>query len=450
MNIIRDIDAARKLLSRRPRWDVVETPVSLQEGLRTIFGEGVGLEQAVDRIISDVRARGDAALLDYTRRIDQASLTNLEVHREEIAAASSRIDGELLSALKLAAGRVRAFHEAQRRQSWMDFSHGALGQIVRPLERVGVYAPGGTACYPSTVLMTAIPARVAGVDQIVLATPPKADGSIAPALLAAANVAGVDRVFKLGGAQAVAALAFGTQSVPKVDKICGPGNIFVTLAKKKVFGVVAIDGLHGPTETLIIADDSANPAFCAADLLAQAEHDVLASAILVATSAELAGKVKAEVELQLMRLERRDLAARALDTNGQIIVVANMDTALELANLYAPEHLCLLVREPWSLVGRIRHAGGIFMGEKSLEALGDYVAGPSHVMPTGGTARFSSPLSVNDFIKIISLVAVDETALKDIGPAAVAIARAEGLTAHARAVEMRLKPPPKSPRSRGD
>lgn len=441
MKVVRDTEVARKLLERRPRWDAIETPPSLQGGIRAVFGEGVTLEQAVDRVLSDVRSRGDAAIFDYTWRIDKAEIRQLEVRRQEIAAAFKRVDEGLIWALRLAASRVKTFHEAQKRQSWLDFSEGAMGQMVRPLERVGVYAPGGTASYPSTVLMTAIPARVAGVREVILATPPQVDGSVSAAILVAADIAGVDRVFKVGGAQAIAALAYGTESVPKVDKICGPGNIFVTLAKKKVFGVVDIDGLHGPTETLIIADESANPAFCAADLLAQAEHDVLASAIMITTSEELAEKVVVELERQLEGLERRRFASLALEANGSIIVVDSLDKAIELSNLYAPEHLCLLIREPWSCVGEIQNAGGIFVGERSMEALGDYVAGPSHVMPTGGTARFSSPLNVDDFIKVISVVALDDEVVKKIGPAAATIARAEGLTAHARAVEMRLEAP---------
>ncbi|MFH1486385.1 MAG: histidinol dehydrogenase [Chloroflexota bacterium] len=438
MRIIRELEAARAFLQCRLTWDSRETPSALLEALGDVFGDGATLEGAVDRILSDVRARGDAALFDYSRRIDKVEMERLEVGRREVADAYAQVDEALVAALKLAAARVRAFHEAQRSNSWVDVSEGAMGQLVRPMERVGIYAPGGTASYPSTVLMTAIPARVAGVGEIVLATPPRPDGSIPASVLVSTDLAGVDRVFKIGGAQAVAALAFGTESVPRVDKICGPGNVFVTLAKKKVFGVVGIDGLHGPTETLIIADETANPAFCAADLLAQAEHDVLASATMITTSESLAEKVGAELRQQLEGLERARFASEALESNGAIIVVGSLEEAVELSNLYAPEHLCLLVRDPWACIGRIRNAGGIFVGERSPEALGDYVAGPSHVMPTGSTARFSSPLNVSDFTKVISLVALSDEVVNSIGPAAAAIARAEGLTAHARAVEMRL------------
>jgi histidinol dehydrogenase len=341
-------------------------------------------------------------------------------------------------AVALAVERVRDFHLRQKQNSWFDFETG-LGILLRPLERVGLYVPGGTACYPSTVLMTAIPARVAGVGEVILSTPPRRDGSIPPPTLVAADMAKVDRIFKLGGAQAIAALALGTESVPKVDKICGPGNIFVTLAKKKVYGMVDIDGLHGPTETLLVADDSAEAKFLAADLLAQAEHDEAAAAILITTSSELAEEVAETIERQLARLERRDIARESLRQKGGIIVVQDMQQAIGLVNHYAPEHLCLIVRNPWSYLGQIHHAGGIFVGMDSPEVLGDYIAGPSHVMPTGGTARFFSVLGLADFLKVTSLIALDSEALKALGPAAAAIARAEGLTAHARAVEMRLK-----------
>jgi histidinol dehydrogenase len=314
-----------------------------------------------------------------------------------------------------------------------------VGQVVRPLKRVGIYAPGGKASYPSTVLMTAIPAKVAGVEEVVLTTPPLQDGSISSATLVAADIAEVDQIFKLGGAQAIAALAFGTQSVPKVDKICGPGNIFVTLAKKKVFGVVGIDGLQGPTETLILADESANPALCAADLLAQAEHDELASAILITTSSELAERVQKEIEQQLKNLGRQAVAEASFEENGGIITVESMAQAIELVNFYAPEHLSLMVQGAESYIDKIYNAGGIFVGENSPEVLGDYVAGPSHVMPTGGTARFSSPLGVQDFLKVSNVIALDGKELKMLANVASIIANAERLTAHARAAEMRIK-----------
>jgi histidinol dehydrogenase len=314
-----------------------------------------------------------------------------------------------------------------------------MGFVARPLQRVGIYVPGGKAAYPSTVLMTAIPARSAGVDEVVMTTPPAADGTVPAATLAAADIAGVDRVFKIGGAQAIAALAFGTESVPKVDKVCGPGNIFVTIAKKQVYGAVAIDGLHGPTETVVLADETADPAHCASDLLAQAEHDEMASAILITDSADMAERIAVEVDRQLADLERRDIARQSLERNGAIVVLPGIDEALDLANELAPEHLCVATKDARARLGQIRNAGGIFID--TPEALGDYTAGPSHVMPTGGTARFSSPLSVLDFLKISILVDAGEKALEDLGPAAATIARAEGLTAHARSIEKRLKSP---------
>ncbi len=419
MRIIRDLEAARSLLAARSSAEWA--------------GE---TRDTVRRIVEDVRTGGDSALLRYTRTIDGVELSRLEVDRGEIAQARTRISAELLSALTLAADRIRGFHVAQRKRVGLEFTEGGMGFLARPLERVGIYVPGGKAAYPSTVLMTAIPARAAGVREVVMATPPAADGTVPAATLAAADIAGVDRVFKIGGAQAIAALAYGTESVPRVDKICGPGNIFVTLAKKEVYGTVAIDGLHGPTETVVLADQSADPAHCASDLLAQAEHDEMATALLVTTSAELAERVDGEVERQIAGLERRDIARQSLERNGAIIIVPGIDDALELVNQYAPEHLCLAMKDARACLGRIRNAGGIFI--HAPEALGDYTAGPSHVMPTGGTARFGSPLSVLDFLKVSILVDAGDSALKELGPAAATIARAEGLTAHARSIELRL------------
>ena len=313
-----------------------------------------------------------------------------------------------------------------------------LSQVVRPLDRVGVYVPGGTASYPSTVLMTAIPARVAGVKEVILVTPPRPDGTVSPMVLAAALLSGVDRVFAVGGAQAIAALAYGTESIPQVDKICGPGNIFVTIAKKLVYGVVGIDGLAGPSEVLILADKSANPAYCASDILAQAEHDAMASAILVTDSMQLAVDVKREVEDELQNTPRREIAARSLETNGVIAVVDNPEEMIELANAYAPEHLCLMVSKPAPYLKYLKNAGCIITGKKATVVIGDYVAGPSHVLPTGGTARFSSPLNVLDFIKLTNVIDVDDAAIKELGPAARAIAEAEGFGAHANAVQLRM------------
>jgi histidinol dehydrogenase len=343
--------------------------------------------------------------------------------------------------MHLSIERVRAFHAKQPRGSWLDWSPegGALGQMVRPLERVGVYAPGGRAPYPSTLIMGVVPAQVAGVEEIVVATPPGPEGEPAPVILAAAHACGIETVYRVGGAQAVAALAYGTPSIPHVDKIVGPGNIFVVLAKRQVYGVVDIDGLPGPTETLVVADEAADPVLVAADLLAQAEHDTLASAILVTPSRRLAEAVQVEVARQMEELSRAEVIAESLRGQGGIVLCADLDEALELANLYAAEHLCLHVADPWSLVGKVKHAGGVFLGENSYEVLGDYVAGPSHVMPTMGTARFASPLSVRDFTKIISLFALGEGEAGEIGRAAQTLAEAEGLTAHAAAVARRKR-----------
>jgi histidinol dehydrogenase len=393
------------------------------------------LEPEVRQIIDEVRSGGDSALFGFTLKFDRVKLKSLEVNKEQIQDAYRQVDEELIAALKLAAERIGSFHRKQKDSLFKE----SAGQLIRPLERVGVYAPGGTASYPSTVLMTAIPARVAGVKEVILTTPPGPDGTVPPPTLVAADIAGVDRIFSIGGAQAIAALAFGTDSIPAVDKICGPGNIFVVLAKKLVYGVVDIDGLPGPSEVIIIADDTADPACCAADLLAQAEHDPLASAILITTSKRLADEVNQEVEKQLKGLERQAIAAESLRKQGVIAVVADIDEAVELANLYAPEHLCLMVRGADALVKRLVNAGCIVTGESATVVLGDYVFGPSHVLPTGATARFGSPLSVLDFVKITSLINVDKAALKKLGKAAAAIARAEGLEAHARAVEKRLK-----------
>jgi len=381
-----------------------------------------------------VRTQGDQAVLDYTARIDGVKLKGLEVSRAQVAAAYNKVDKKLLAALKLAARRIQSFHAAQKRRI-----KPAPGQALRPLEIAGLYAPGGTAAYPSTVLMTAIPARVAGVKTVVLATPPQQDGGIPAATLVAADLAGVDRIFAMGGAQAIAALAYGTESVPRVDKICGPGNIFVVLAKKLVFGAVAIDGLHGPSEVLIVADKSADPALCAADLLAQAEHDAMASSILVTESAKLAEQINAEVERQLADLPRKDIAMQSLADHGRIAVVDSLEQAVEIANLYGPEHLLLAGKAAEACLGDINIAGCICAGQQSTVALSDYVVGPSHVLPTGGTARFTSPLSVLDFVRFMSVVTIAAATLGKIGPAAVTIARAEGLEAHARAVEKRLK-----------
>ena len=439
MKVIEGFRSAKSALTRRATTELYTVSPALSQGLKNVFGVEIEPESAVKQIADEVRSRGDAALIDYTRRIDGVELTSLEISKQQVTDAYQKVDKELVSALKLAAGRITAFHTAQKNNIWHEVSQQGLGQLIRPLERIGVYVPGGTAYYPSTVLMTAIPARVAGVSEIILATPPTSNGTVPPPTLVAADIAQVDRIFCVGGAQAIAALAFGTESIPRVDKICGPGNIFVVLAKKLVYGAVDIDGLQGPSEVLIIADETANPQYCASDLLAQAEHDPLASAILITTSKRLASEVNQEIEQQLKNLERRAIAAESLVNRGMIVMVADMDEAIELANLYAPEHLCLMVDKATSYIDKVSNAGCIFIGENSTVVLGDYMAGPSHVLPTGGTARFSSPLNITDFIKFINVVNIDKNSLKKLGQAAAVIARAEGFSAHAQAVERRLE-----------
>ncbi|MFC1914574.1 histidinol dehydrogenase [Chloroflexota bacterium] len=437
MKIVEGFKAAKSLLSRQVPTSNYPISSALRQGLQKMFGTD-DPEQVVRQIISEVQARGDAALFDLTSRIDGIKLSSLEVRKKEVADAYEEVDRELVSALQLAAKRIESFHKVQKENIWHGISGKEAGQMMRPLQRVGVYVPGGTAAYPSTVLMTALPARAVGVKEVVLATPPRACGKIPPATLVAADIARVDRIFSIGGAQAIAALAFGTESVPAVDKICGPGNIFVMLAKKQVFGTVDIDGIQGPSEVLIIADENAEAEYCAADLLAQAEHDSLASAILVTTSRKFADVVNQEVGRQLKKLSRKEVAAEALE-RGVIAVVASLDEAIELANLYAPEHLCLMMDNAASYIEKITNAGCIIAGKNATVVFGDYTAGPSHALPTGGTARFISPLNVSDFVKLTSVVISDDATLKELGPAAAIIARAEGLDAHARAVEKRLK-----------
>jgi len=431
--------ARHTILQRAPVGDIHVTP-TLAKGIERVFGEPLSIEAAVARILRDIQQRGEAAIIDWTEKIDGFRLTSLQVSPDEIDHAYSNIAPDLRDALHFAADRIRQFHLRQPNHSWLDWrpDGGALGQMVRPLERVGVYAPGGTAPYPSTLLMGAVTARVAGVEQVIVTTPCNREGQIAPVLLAAAKVAQVDAVYRLGGAQAIAAMAYGTPSLPKVDKIVGPGNIFVTLAKRQVYGLVDIDGLPGPTETLVIADDAANPRLVAADLLAQAEHDTLASAILVTPSHWLAEAVQAELVAQFSALSRQAIIQESLQNQGGIVICADLPEAVELSNLYAPEHLCLHVREPYSLLGLVKNAGGVFLGEHAYEVLGDYTAGPTHVMPTMGTARFASPLNVRDFTKIISIFGLGAREAAEIAPAAQILAEAEGLDAHANAVRQRI------------
>jgi histidinol dehydrogenase len=416
-------------------------PGPVRARIRETFGEDLGAEEVVQRILDDVRARGDAALRHFTRAFDQVEVGTLEVSEAEIDAAVGRVGEQVMAALRTAAERIRDFHEHARRKSWLDHtpSGGALGQLIRPIERVAVYAPGGRAPYPSSVLMAAVPARVAEVKEVVLASPPGGpSGDVSDVLLAAARVAEIDAVYRVGGAQAIGGLAYGTDSLPRVDKIVGPGNLFVVLAKRMVFGQVGIEALPGPTECLVVADDSANPAWVAADLLAQAEHDPLACSLLITPDVTLADAVDAAVAEQVQSLPRRAIVEESLANRGGIVETRDLDEAIDLANAFAGEHLCLAVRDPWTWLGKVRHAGGVFLGELNAEAIGDYTAGPSHIMPTGGTARFSSPVNVDDFVKIISVFALGPDDLRQAGPPAVVLARAESLEAHARAVECRL------------
>lgn len=439
LRILDDIAEAQRTILRRYAPDEITVTAGIKAGMQRIFGEALTPEAAVRRILADIRQRGDQAVVEWTARIDGVEADAYEVGADEIAAAQESLDPELVEALEVSARRIRQFHERQSIPSWIDVNMGGtVGQIVRPLKRVGVYVPGGTAPLPSSLLMAAIPARVAGVQEIVVATPPSRDGGrVAPIILAAAVIAGVDRVFCVGGAQAIGALAYGTETVPQVDKICGPGNLFVTLAKRQVFGVVGIDGLPGPTETMIIADDMANAENVAADLLAQAEHDVLASAILLTPSEALAKKVQASVARRVPGLSRREIIEAALTQRSGVVITESVEQAIELANAYAAEHLCLDVQDPWDYLDQIENAGGIFVGSISCEVLGDYVSGPSHIMPTSGTARFASPQNVSDFVKITSLVGLNASQVKELVPAAVRIAEAEGLTAHAAAARAR-------------
>jgi histidinol dehydrogenase len=422
MRIIEGFDKARKLLDR-------QAPKDLE----------YKQEAAVRQIINDVRQHGDKALFELTEKFDGAKLTALEVKPAQIKAAYKKVDTKLVDAMKLAAERIGAFHRAQKERALPTYNQKKTGWVVRPLERVGVYAPGGTASYPSTVLMTAIPAKIAGVKEVILATPPGKDGKISPAILIAADIAGVDCIFSIGGAQAIAALAFGTESVPRVDKICGPGNIYVFLAKKLVYGVVGIDGLQGPSEVVVVADESANPDYCASDLLAQAEHGGLSSAILITDSRTLADKVNLSINEQLKKLSRRKIIEESLMNNGMTVIVKNMTEAVELTNLYAPEHVLLLTKKSIKYEKQITNVGCIILGRQATVAMSDYVSGPSHTLPTEGTARFSSPLNVLDFLKITNISGVDDALIEAAGEAAVTIARAEGLDAHAQAIELRMK-----------
>ena len=401
----------------------------------------VNVEAVVSEIIADVRANGDSALYKYCEKFDGARLDSLLVTEEEIAEAVASVEPEFLEILRKAAANIRKFHEKQVRNSFIinDEDGVVMGQKVIPVDRAGLYVPGGTAAYPSTVLMDSIPAKIAGVREVVITTPPGRDGKVNPVILAAAHIAGVDKIVKAGGAQAVAALAYGTESVPKVDKIVGPGNAFVAEAKRQVYGIVSIDMIAGPSEILIVADGTCNPAHLAADLLSQAEHDKLASAVLVTDSMALAESVRDELELQIPLLERCEIARASIDNNGKIIVADDLRAAIDIANEIAPEHLELCVDNPFDYLDAIRHAGSIFMGKNCPEALGDYFAGPNHTLPTSGTAKFSSPLSVDDFVKKTQYTYFTRDALKRVARDVEFFAKKEGLTAHAKSAVIRIE-----------
>nr|WP_318685129.1 histidinol dehydrogenase [uncultured Acetatifactor sp.] len=400
-------------------------------------------EQTVNKIVKRVREEGDRALFEYTRAFDKFELSekNIRVTSEEIRAAYEKLDPALVEVLRKSAENIRSFHVKQLRNSWFDTREDGtiLGMKLTPISRAGVYVPGGKAAYPSSVLMNVIPAKVAGVESIVMTTPPGPDGSINPGTLAAAHIAGVDTIYKAGGAQAIAALAFGTNSIPRVDKITGPGNIFVALAKKAVYGYVSIDSIAGPSEILVLADETANPRYVAADLLSQAEHDELASAILITTSTQLAQEVSRQVDGFLERLSRREIIQKSLDSYGYILVADTMEDAVSAANEIASEHLEILTKNPFDIMTRIRNAGAIFLGEYASEPLGDYFAGPNHILPTNGTARFFSPVNVDDFVKKTSIISYSREALEKVHRNIEIFAESEGLTAHANSIKVRFE-----------
>ena len=400
-------------------------------------------EDKVNKIINDIRKDGDKALFDYTEQFDKCSLSaqTVKITGEEIEEAYKALDPEFIEVMKKSAANIREFHEKQKRNTWIDTKEDGsiLGQRILPIEISGVYVPGGKAAYPSSVLMNVIPAKVAGVERIVMCTPPGKDGKVNPGTLVAADIAGVTESYKVGGAQAIAAMAFGTESIPKVDKITGPGNIFVALAKKACFGHVSIDSIAGPSEILVLADESANPRYVAADLLSQAEHDEMASAILITTSQKLADRVSEEIDGFLQTLERADIIRKSLDSYGYAFVADNMDDAIEAANAVASEHLEIITKNPFETMTRIKNAGAIFLGDYSSEPLGDYYAGPNHILPTNRTARFFSPLSVDDFVKKTSIISYSEQALSKVHKDIELFAKQEGLTAHANSIAVRFE-----------
>ena len=433
------LEAVEKLL-KKPAFDQVELSPRIREANKKLFGADLTAAEIVDRIVGDVRRDGDEAVIKYTKLIDRTEFTPEEfvVTEAEYEAAYQEADPAVVESLRKAAENVRRYHQEQKPNSWMTYRDkgSILGQSVIPLDRVGIYVPGGTAAYPSSVIMNAMPAVVAGVKEIIMMVPPK-NGKINPYVLVAAKEAGVSKIFKIGGAQAIAAMAFGTETIPRVDKITGPGNIFVTLAKKAVYGHCDIDMLAGPSEILIVADKTADPAYTAADMLSQAEHDMLASSIVITDSPELAEKVAAEAEKQLKVLPREEITRASLDRNGMIIITEDIMQAVELANVSAPEHMEVLTEQPFQLLPYIRHAGAVFLGAYSPEPLGDYFAGPNHVLPTGGTARYYSVLNVETFMKRTSIISYTQEQLDAVSDDVIRLAEAEGLQAHANAVKLR-------------
>ncbi len=439
-----DVATAKYTILKRNPMDETSIPEGMLLRLKELFGEEISPDEAVKRIVRDVRENGDFAIKQWTSKLDGSEVINPKVSQDAIQSALVSLDPTLRAALNTSANRIEAFYRKQPAISWMDQSMGGtMGQLLRPIERIGIYIPGGTAPLPSTVLMSAIPAKVAGVKEMVIVTPPmRGTGNIHPVILASAAIAGINEIYMIGGAQAIAAMAYGTETIRAVNKIVGPGNLFVTLAKKQVFGTVGIDGLAGPTETIVIADDSARPDWVAADLLAQAEHDVLAAAILLSPSETLITEVQNEIEAWLngkdnCNLTRSEIIQGAFLNNSGAVLTRDIDEAISLSNAYGPEHLNLAIRDPWTYLEKITSSGGVFIGEASCEVMGDYIAGPSHVMPTGGTAHFASPLNIWDFLRIISVVGLNMETAANLGSQAEIIARAEGLNAHALAGRLR-------------
>ncbi len=438
LRVVTDLDLARRtVLARVPLAEPVLAD-AVQRGIDELWGVPTTPADHVRQIIEAVRTEGDAAVVRFSQRFDGSSYTSMEVTDDEVGDAFEAVTAEEHDAIAFAVERVRRYHETQMEHAPTSFSARGTGMLVRPLRSAGIYMTGNDAVLPSSVVHTAVPGVVAGVTEVIGVTAARADGTVNPLKLVAARLSGVTRIFRASGAQAVAALAFGTETIPRVDKIFGPGGIFVTIAKQQMYGRVGIDSIYGPTETLVLADEHADPILCAADLLAQAEHDVLATPVLITTSLAQAEAVAAAIEEQLPSLERNAIARAAIERGGAV-VARDLEEAIALANEFAPEHLCLLVEDPEALLPLVRNAGGVFLGESSPEVLGDYTAGPSHVMPTGGAARFASPLSVLDFLKITSVISLSETDLARLGPYAASLARAEGLTGHARSIERRLE-----------